>query len=163
MMYMGYYNGGARVVDVSGELRGDLYRQGREIARLWTGDPKGWRPESAVLLGRAAAQGPDLFQRHQQRDLDHETAKAGEAHADEHVAVASANVDPAGLRRHLRGGGDRQVGEIDRDHGTGFGTDAFTRDEGKAIVRTDRHAVHGAAGRCKTRAFATSRQIENRR
>jgi hypothetical protein len=44
VMYMGYYNAGARVVDVSGELRGNLYRQGREIARLWTGDPKGWRP-----------------------------------------------------------------------------------------------------------------------
>ncbi len=43
IMYMGYYNGGARVVDVSGELRGDLYRQGREIARFWTGDPDGFR------------------------------------------------------------------------------------------------------------------------
>ncbi len=41
LMYMGYYNGGGRVVDVSGELRGDLYRQGREIARLWAGDPQG--------------------------------------------------------------------------------------------------------------------------
>jgi hypothetical protein len=40
MMYMGYYNGGARIVDVSGELRGDLYRQGREIGRLWMGDPQ---------------------------------------------------------------------------------------------------------------------------
>jgi hypothetical protein len=37
IMYMGYYSGGGRVVDVSGELRGDLYRQGREIGRLWTG------------------------------------------------------------------------------------------------------------------------------
>lgn len=40
-MYMGYYNGGARIVDVSGDLRGDLYRQGREIGRLWMGDPSG--------------------------------------------------------------------------------------------------------------------------
>ncbi|MEO8435835.1 MAG: Ig-like domain-containing protein [Pyrinomonadaceae bacterium] len=38
IMYMGYYNGGGRVVDVSGELRGDLYRQGREIGHLWAGD-----------------------------------------------------------------------------------------------------------------------------
>src|SRR5262249_30550572 len=30
VLSMGYYSGGARVVDVSGELRGDLYRQGRE-------------------------------------------------------------------------------------------------------------------------------------
>ncbi|HUG01152.1 MAG TPA: hypothetical protein VML95_04780 [Longimicrobiales bacterium] len=30
-LYVGYYQAGLRVVDVSGELRGDLYRQGREI------------------------------------------------------------------------------------------------------------------------------------
>jgi len=51
VMYMGYYNAGARVVDVSGELRGNLYRQGREIARLWTGDPKGWRPNLPFTWG----------------------------------------------------------------------------------------------------------------
>ena len=51
VMYMGYYNGGARVVDVSGELRGNIYRQGREIARLWTGDPKGWRPNLPFCWG----------------------------------------------------------------------------------------------------------------
>jgi hypothetical protein len=43
IMYMGYYSGGGRVVDVSGELRGDLYRQGREIGRVWTGAPDGYR------------------------------------------------------------------------------------------------------------------------
>ena len=31
-LYIGYYQAGLRVVDISGELRGDLYRQGREIA-----------------------------------------------------------------------------------------------------------------------------------
>jgi len=51
IMYMGYYNAGARVVDVSGELRGDLYRQGREIARLWTGDPKGYRSNAPFCWG----------------------------------------------------------------------------------------------------------------
>jgi uncharacterized protein YjdB len=51
IMFMGYYNAGARVVDVSGELRGDLYRQGREIARLWTGDPKGYRPNAPFCWG----------------------------------------------------------------------------------------------------------------
>jgi hypothetical protein len=51
IMYMGYYNAGARIVDVSGELRGDLYRQGREIARLWTGDPKGYRPNAPFCWG----------------------------------------------------------------------------------------------------------------
>jgi hypothetical protein len=40
MLYEGYYSGGARVLDISGELRGDLYRQGREIARFWTATAK---------------------------------------------------------------------------------------------------------------------------
>jgi hypothetical protein len=39
------------VVDVSGELRGDLYRQGREIARIYTGDPDGFRPNLAFTWG----------------------------------------------------------------------------------------------------------------
>ena len=51
MLYEGYYSGGARVVDISGELRGDLYRQGREIARFWTGDPKGFRPNLPFAWG----------------------------------------------------------------------------------------------------------------
>lgn len=51
LMYMGYYSGGGRVVDVSGELRGDLYRQGREVARLWTGDPEGYRTNMPFTWG----------------------------------------------------------------------------------------------------------------
>lgn len=31
-LYLGYYQAGLRVLDISGELRGDLYAQGREIA-----------------------------------------------------------------------------------------------------------------------------------
>ena len=61
VMYMGYYNAGARVVDVSGELRGDLYRQGREIARLWTGDPKGFRPNSPFTWGAQPHKGLIYF------------------------------------------------------------------------------------------------------
>jgi len=51
VLSMGYYTGGARVVDVSGELRGDLYRQGREIGRLWTGDPSGFRSNLPFTWG----------------------------------------------------------------------------------------------------------------
>lgn len=51
VLVMGYYGGGGRVLDVSGELRGDLYRQGREIARLWTGDPQGFRPNVPFTWG----------------------------------------------------------------------------------------------------------------
>jgi plastocyanin len=50
-MYMGYYNGGGRVVDVSGELRGELYNQGREIARIATGDKDGFRPNLPFAWG----------------------------------------------------------------------------------------------------------------
>jgi len=51
VMYLGYYSGGGRIVDVSGELRGDLYRQGREIARIYTGDPDAFRPNLAFTWG----------------------------------------------------------------------------------------------------------------
>jgi hypothetical protein len=51
ILYMGYYTGGGRVLDVSGELRGDLYRQGREIGRLWAGDPEGYRPNLSFTWG----------------------------------------------------------------------------------------------------------------
>lgn len=51
VMYLGYYSGGGRVVDVSGELRGDLYRQGREIAALWTGDAQGFRANLPFTWG----------------------------------------------------------------------------------------------------------------
>jgi hypothetical protein len=51
ILYMGYYTGGGRVLDVSGELRGDLYRQGREIGRLWAGDPDAYRPNLSFTWG----------------------------------------------------------------------------------------------------------------
>ena len=50
-MYIGYYSGGGRVVDVSGELRGDLYKQGREMARIWTGDANAFRPNMPFTWG----------------------------------------------------------------------------------------------------------------
>jgi hypothetical protein len=61
IMYMGYYSGGARVVDVSGELRGDLYRQGREIGRVWTGDPEGYRPNLPFTWGAQPHKGLIYF------------------------------------------------------------------------------------------------------
>jgi len=51
VLYMGYYNAGARVLDVSGELRGELYNQGREIARFWSGDPGAYRPNVPFAWG----------------------------------------------------------------------------------------------------------------
>jgi hypothetical protein len=51
MLFLGDYSGGGRVIDISGELRGDLYRQGREIARLWTGDSQGFRANLPLTWG----------------------------------------------------------------------------------------------------------------
>jgi len=61
VMYIGYYGAGARAVDVSGELRGNLYRQGREISRLWTGDLKGFRPNAAFTWGAQPHKGLIYF------------------------------------------------------------------------------------------------------
>ena len=50
-LYMGDYQGGLRVLDISGELRGDLLRQGREIAHVVTGDSSGAVPNAANAWG----------------------------------------------------------------------------------------------------------------
>ncbi len=51
VMFIGYYEGGIRAVDVSGELRGDLMAQGREIGAIWTGSPDGFRPNLPMAWG----------------------------------------------------------------------------------------------------------------
>ena len=51
VMYIGAYEGGVRVVDVSGELRGSLAAQGREIDSIWTGHPEGFRPNLPMAWG----------------------------------------------------------------------------------------------------------------
>jgi hypothetical protein len=50
-LYLGDYQGGLRVVDISGELRGDLLRQGREISHVVTGDSQGVVPNSPNAWG----------------------------------------------------------------------------------------------------------------
>jgi hypothetical protein len=61
MLYLGDYAGGGRVIDISGELRGDLYAQGREIARLWTGDPGGFVPNITWTWGAQPVNGLIYF------------------------------------------------------------------------------------------------------
>jgi len=61
MLYLGDYAGGGRIIDISGELRGDLYAQGREIARLWTGDPGGYVPNITWTWGAQPANGLIYF------------------------------------------------------------------------------------------------------
>lgn len=50
-LYMGAYNAGFRVFDISGELRGDLRAQGREIGHLNTADMDGKMKNSAMTWG----------------------------------------------------------------------------------------------------------------
>ena len=50
-LYMGAYNSGFRAFDVSGELRGDLRAQGREIAHLQTADMQGFVKNAAMTWG----------------------------------------------------------------------------------------------------------------
>ena len=50
-LYVGYYQAGLRVVDISGELRGDLYRQGREMAVLKTTDSETTVPNWGMTWG----------------------------------------------------------------------------------------------------------------
>jgi hypothetical protein len=50
-LYMGAYNAGFRAFDISGELRGDLRAQGREIANLAPSDPQGFIPNAPMTWG----------------------------------------------------------------------------------------------------------------
>jgi hypothetical protein len=50
-LYMGAYNAGFKAFDISGELRGDLKAQGREIGEFMTGDPGGKIPNAPMAWG----------------------------------------------------------------------------------------------------------------
>ncbi|MDE2730019.1 MAG: Ig-like domain-containing protein [Bacteroidota bacterium] len=56
-LYVGYYQGGLRVVDISGELRGNLYEQGREIAVLRTIDTHTMVPDWPMAWGAQVHKG----------------------------------------------------------------------------------------------------------
>ena len=53
VLYVAYYQGGLRVVDVTGELRGDLYAQGRQISHFHTAGAEGEaiHPNSPMAWG----------------------------------------------------------------------------------------------------------------
>ena len=51
ILYAAFYNGGVRVIDLSGELLGDLNRQGREIAWIIPDDPDGYVPNAPFTWG----------------------------------------------------------------------------------------------------------------
>jgi hypothetical protein len=63
-LYLGNYQGGARVLDVSGELKGDLLRQGREMSWILTADSTGFQPHTPFAWGAIVHDGtifvPDI-------------------------------------------------------------------------------------------------------
>ena len=56
-----YYNGGLRIVDISGDLLGDLYRQGREIAFYMSSQPNGHIANSTNVWGAIPYKGYIYF------------------------------------------------------------------------------------------------------
>lgn len=61
IMYVAFYNGGLRVVDLSGDLLGNLYRQGREIAHFLPFDPQGFVPNAPQVWGAQPHKGNIFF------------------------------------------------------------------------------------------------------
>lgn len=61
VLYHAYYEGGVRLVDVSGELLGNLADQGREIAVFKPYDPKGYTPNAAFVMNAMPWKGHVLF------------------------------------------------------------------------------------------------------
>ena len=163
VMYMGYYSAGARVVDVSGELRGDLYRQGREIARLWTGDPKGFRPNAPFTWGAQPHKGLIYF-----NDINSGVwitrlrLSAAPPPAAPATRYLGHHIDAAGLRRHVGGRDDAQRRQVQHFDGAGLGGDAFDRDERVAVVGAHHHAVHDAALRRHPRQLRSRGDVDHR-
>lgn len=60
-LYAAFYNGGLRVVDISGELMGDLYRQGREIAWYLPSHPEGVVANAPMVWGPMPFKGNIFF------------------------------------------------------------------------------------------------------
>jgi len=61
VLYQAYYEGGLRVVDISGELMGNLYTQGREIAVYRSADPIGYVPNSPMVWSAMPYKGYIFF------------------------------------------------------------------------------------------------------
>jgi len=51
LLFVAYYNAGLRIVDISGELMGNLYDQGREIAKFEPTHPDGIVPNAPFTWG----------------------------------------------------------------------------------------------------------------
>ena len=64
ILYVAMYTGGVRIVDISGELMGDLFRQGREIGHINTANPNGYIPNAAMTWGAQLYKGYVFYSDH---------------------------------------------------------------------------------------------------
>lgn len=87
IMYTAYYQGGLRALDVSGELLGDLYAQGREIGRFFSDDPDAVVPNAPMAWGPQPHKGTIFFTDHhsglwavrlKEKEEDEEDAEAAD-------------------------------------------------------------------------------------
>jgi hypothetical protein len=61
VLYVAYYEGGVRAVDVSGELMGNLYTQGREMAVFRSAHPEGYTANATMVWGAQPYKGHVFF------------------------------------------------------------------------------------------------------
>lgn len=61
VLYAAYYEGGVRTVDVSGELMGNLYTQGREMAVFKSAHPEGYTANATMVWGAQPFKGHVFF------------------------------------------------------------------------------------------------------
>jgi hypothetical protein len=61
VLYQAYYDGGVRLVDVSGELLGNLHDQGREIAVFKPYDPQAFTANAPFVMNAMPWKGHTLF------------------------------------------------------------------------------------------------------
>jgi hypothetical protein len=61
ILYQAYYDGGVRIVDVSGRLLGNLHDQGREIAVFKPYDPEGYTANAPFVMNAMPWKGYVLF------------------------------------------------------------------------------------------------------
>jgi hypothetical protein len=64
VLYAAFYNGGVRVIDISGELKGNLTHQGREMARFMAFDPEGYVTNSPFTWAPQLHKGNLFFAEH---------------------------------------------------------------------------------------------------
>ena len=159
VMYIGYYSGGARVVDVSGELRGESLSAGPRDRAAVDGRRERIPAEPAVRVGSAAAQRADLLQRHPHWNLGHESGRSSRTRQTEEALTVdgSQDVDASSLWTDVDAAHHRQGREVENFDRAWLGRNAFHGDERVAVIGRNGHAVDDPApGRTRASSLPDS-------